>query len=618
MTQPVETYPLPPSIATVKVRGQYRGPDGRGLQGTVTFTGPGLLTFPDADLFIAGPVVARLDEYGAFEVTLPATDNEGMNPSDWSYTVKENLTGVTGARTFALLLPKDTAEIDLADVAPADPLTPTYVPVPGPSAYEVAVSQGFAGTEADWLTSLIGPVGAPGNKIWTGTTSPTTVGIDGDVFFQRVTTTVLGVDNTSYKMWTKAGGVWSVATADVRGQAIYVNNASTPSVDTKPGDLLIRTDTGDLFQRDASGWGTAKGNLKGPKGDTGATGSQGVKGDTGAAGAPGVVQSVNGVSAASITLAASDVGAVATSAVGAANGVASLGSDGKVPSAQLPASSGGGAVSSVNTKTGDVVLTAADVSAVPTSEKGAANGVATLDASSKIPTAQVPSLTSTYVAVSTRGVANGVATLDASGDVPIAQLPDVARNSWTPQALGFKAWSCDPGGVANPAAKYLTPQRLYLTGFNITESTTVTKAVLFARGYGGVGTNRYMAGIYREDGTRVVASSNVALTMAGQEAGVLPAMASNHIGAVPLSFTSTTLTPGRYWVAWLMTTGGASDFSFFHVQNESPVATANFFMTTTPFPRAWYLAAQSTLPTTVSPTNAAALADHDIPILALA
>ena len=37
---------------------------------------------------------------------------------------------------------------------------------------------------------------------------------------------------------------------------------------------------------------------------------------------------------------ASEVGAVATTSVGAANGVASLGSDGKVPSAQLPTSSG--------------------------------------------------------------------------------------------------------------------------------------------------------------------------------------------------------------------------------------------------------------------------------------
>jgi hypothetical protein len=714
MTQPVETVPLPPSIATVKVMGQYRGPDGRGLQGTVTFTGPGLLTFPDADLFIAGPVVARLDEFGRIVdaagnlgIILPATDNGGMNPSGWSYTVKENLTGVTGARTYALLLPKGTpgGKIDLADVAPADPTTPNYVPVPGPSAYDVAVQKGFTGTEAQWLTSLIGPVGAPGNKIWTGSTSPSAgTGIDGDVFFQRATTTFLGVDNTAYKMWSKAGGVWSVASADVRGPAIYVNNTTTDSTSTKAGDVLFRSDTGDVYQRDASGWGTPKGNLKGPKGDTGATGSTGA---TGAQGLPGVVQSVNGVSAADVVIDLGSVvakgatasgpvtlgyssgvaltmtgngntnlaewknpsgtlttrigsngnlvaqgasyfvsglqlGSTSTDFGGAAGGVLGIDDAVTVPTTNptggvvvysqggalkvrqadgtvVSVGSGGtGAVSSVNTKTGDVVLSAADVSAVPTSEKGAASGVATLDASTKIPTAQIPSLTSTYVAVSTRGAANGVATLDAAGDVPIAQIPNVARNTWTPQALGFQAWSFDPGGVANPAAKYLTPQRLYLTGFNITESTTVTKVVLFARGYGGVSTNRYMAGIYKEDGTRVVASSAVALTMAGQETGALPPMVSNHIGAVPLTITSTTLAPGRYWVAWLMTTGGTADFSFYHVQNEAPVATANFFMTTTPFARAWYLAAQSTLPTTVSQTNAAALADHDIPIVALA
>jgi hypothetical protein len=595
MTLPIETYPLPPSIATVKVKGQYRGPDGRGLQGTVTFTGPGLLTFPDADLFIAGPVVARLDEFGAFSVTLPATDNEGMNPSDWSYTVKENLTGVTGARTFALLLPKDTAEIDLADVAPADPTTPTYVPVPGPQGAK-------------------GDTGAAGSQVYTGSAAPTSaLGVDGDVYTQYTTSTTLGVTSTTVTMWARAAGSWSQVGSGVRGAQWYVNNVGTPSTGVPLGDMLFRSDSGDVYQRDAAGW-TLKGNIKGPTGATGATGAAGANG---AQGAPGVVQSVNGKSAASVTLNAADVSAVPTSEKGAVNGVATLGSDGKVPSAQLPATSN--AVTSVNTKTGAVVLTSADVSAVPTSDKGAANGVATLDATTKIPSAQIPSLTSTYVAVSTRGAASGVATLDATTRLPIAQVPAVvAKNSWTPQALGFQAWSCDPGGVANPATKYLTPQRLYLTGFNITEPTTVTNVVMFARGYGGVGTNRYMAGIYKEDGTRVVASSAVALTMAGQEAGVLPAMASGHVGAVPLAVTSTTLQPGRYWVAWLMTVGGTADFAFYHVQNEATVATANFFMTTSPFPRAWYLAAQSTLPTTVSPTNAAALADHDIPIIALA
>jgi len=50
----------------------------------------------------------------------------------------------------------------------------------------------------------------------------------------------------------------------------------------------------------------------------------------------------------------------------------------------------GGNVDSVNSKTGTVTLTASDVSAIPTSDKGAANGVATLDASGKIPSSQIP------------------------------------------------------------------------------------------------------------------------------------------------------------------------------------------------------------------------------------
>lgn len=34
---------------------------------------------------------------------------------------------------------------------------------PGPSAYDVAVANGFVGTEAEWLASLVGPPGPPGS-----------------------------------------------------------------------------------------------------------------------------------------------------------------------------------------------------------------------------------------------------------------------------------------------------------------------------------------------------------------------------------------------------------------------------------------------------------------------
>ncbi|MFF5582727.1 hypothetical protein [Streptomyces hygroscopicus] len=475
-----------------------------------------------------------LDATGAFEVALPATDAPGMNPSGWSYSVAEQLAGVAMNRVYQILLPAESPEVDLADIAPTDPSTPTYVAVRGDSAYEVALAAGFVGTVEQWLASLVGPQGAKGD---TGAT-----GAAGDSAYE------------------------------------------------------VALDSG--FSGTVEQWLASLVGPQGAKGDTGATGA------AGAPGVPGVVQSVNGISAAEVVLDAAAVHAVPDTAPGAANGVAQLDASGKVPAAQLPTGMGGGTVATVNNispdANGNVTLAAGDVGAATASHTHTA--------------AQVGALDSTV-----RGAANGVASLDASTRLPIAQMPTaVAKNSWTPQALGFQAWSCDPFGVANPAAKYLTPQRLYLTGINITEPTTVSRAVMFARGYGGVTADRFMAGIYREDGTRVVASSAVALTMAGQETGTLPAMATNHIGAVPLPFTSTTLTPGRYWVAWLMTVGAATDFSFFHVQNESPVSAANFFMTTTPFPRAWYIAAQSTLPTTVSPTAATALADHDIPIVALA
>ncbi|MDQ1734132.1 MAG: trimeric autotransporter adhesin [Pseudonocardiales bacterium] len=54
-------------------------------------------------------------------------------------------------------------------------------------------------------------------------------------------------------------------------------------------------------------------------------------------------------------------------------------------------------VTSVAGKTGAVTLTAADASAVPTFDKGAANGVATLDGTTHVPTSQIPDLSSTYV-----------------------------------------------------------------------------------------------------------------------------------------------------------------------------------------------------------------------------
>ncbi|MGW3932847.1 hypothetical protein ACWECC_32850 [Streptomyces microflavus] len=573
------------------MRGTYMGPDGRPLAGTVTFSAPSLLTFPDSDLFIAGPVVATLDESGRFSVRLPATDAPNMQPSGWSYVVKENLSGVIGGRTFSVLLPRASADVDLADIAPSDPTTPNYVAVAG-------------------------------SQIFTGTAAPTSaLGRDGDFFTQYDTRTYLGVTSTTVTMWTRAAGAWVTVGGAIRGTAWYINNSSTSSNDTKVGDFLLRSDTGDVWQRGPSGWGSVVMNLKGPKGDVGTTGTagaQGPKGDPGTAstvpgpkgdrgdigpasavpgpkgdkGDPGTgsVNSVNGDLGPEVVLGAADVGAIPMADKGVANGVATLDGTGKVPSGQLSIPSG--VVTTVNGKGGPTVtLAAADVSALAASTRGAVNGVASLDGSGKIPTAQVPAA--------------------VSG----------SRNEWTPEALGFAAWSVDPATVANPATKAAAVRRIYFAGINITEPTPVNAVCIFARGWAGsaiVPAARFYAGIYNESGARVATSGLVStLTGGGQQSGTAPGAKNNHIGAVPIKLTATTtLQPGKYWAAFLLSAGAATDFYYMHTQNESPSAPANFFLGVA-FQRSWCLDAQTSLPATANQSAGEVGLDPAIMALAL-
>ncbi|MFJ9646721.1 hypothetical protein [Streptomyces sp. NPDC101206] len=689
--------PLPTSIPTVTVHGTYLGPDARPLAGTVTFSAPSMLTFPDADLFLAGPVVAVLDENGRFEVKLPATDAPNMDPTKWSYVVKENLSGVIGGRVFSLLLPKAKPDVDLADLAPSDPQTPNYVPVAG-------------------------------SQILTGSAAPTSaLGRDGDFYTQYDTRTLLGITHTTVTMWTRSGAAWAKVGGDVRGSQWYVNTTTTPSTDAKPGDMLLRSDTGDIWQRTGSGWGssignlkgpkgdqgapgskvyafasgaeasgvgvpddfavrtdtgavytyvagtgwTVKGNIKGPKGDTGATGPQGPKGDPGT----GNVDTVNGKVGPAVVLNAADVGALATTARGAVNGVASLDASGKVPAAQLP-SVGAGTVKSVNGKapdgTGDVTLAATDVGAVantvPVTLKADATSADPLkvqnDASAdlfavrKSGSAIMP-LGNLYVNKNLRvggtagasgigSTVNGVLAIDAgtgpsavnanginmwaAGGNLMVQEPTgrtftvggTDRNTWTPQALGFQAWSVDPAAVANPTGtpKAVVVGRIYFCGMNITETTQVNAVAIMARGWAGsaaVPAARFYAGIYNESGSRVATSGVVSnLPEAGQITGTAPGAKTNHVGAVPVPLSATvTLQPGRYWAAFLMSAGAATDMYYFHIQNEAPSNPGNFFLGTA-FQRHWCIASgQTSLPTTVNQATGEVGLDPAIMALAL-
>ncbi|MFI1182620.1 hypothetical protein ACH4UT_24115 [Streptomyces sp. NPDC020799] len=437
---------LPDSIPTVTVTGRFLSPTGQPLSGTVTVRAPAQLTFPAADVILGGPVVAQLDAQGQFTATLPATDAPGMDPAGWSYTVTEALSGIPAGRTYQLLLPAKQPHVDLADVAPTDPSKPNYVGVEGPrgekgdrgqSAYEVALANGYSGTPADWLASLVGPRGA--------------------------------------------------------------------------------------------------------------IGPQGERGPAGPTGPPGVVQAVNGHSAASVTLTATDVGALPATAAGAAGGVATLGTDGKVPAAQLPASSGGGAVESVNSMTGRVQLDAAAVGAAPAAHTHTA--------------AQVGALPTTA-----RGAAGGVAALDAAGKVPAAQLPTVSAalpGTWMPEDYGHRAWAYDLAASSRtPGDPPSEAGRLYLVGVPLRTSATISRISVHVMGYdkpNSAVTGAYF-GIYDKDLKRVAATANAVAS--------LPE--THNIGGQPAPVAlpaSVSLAAGSYYVALLIKGTGTNAVPFLAATN---------------------------------------------------
>ncbi len=129
----------------------------------------------------------------------------------------------------------------------------------GKSAYEIAKDKGYIGTEQDWLASLIGPTGAQGAN-----------GNNGKSAYE------LAKDNGfkgTEKEWLDSLKVGSKGDAGADGKSAY--------------DLA----KDDGFEGTLSQWLASLKGEKGETGNEGATGAKGEKGDTGATGAQGATGS---------------------------------------------------------------------------------------------------------------------------------------------------------------------------------------------------------------------------------------------------------------------------------------------------------------------------------------
>lgn len=149
--------PLPGSIATVSVHGQLLHAAGTPAAGTIAFTIPVPLRDTTGNV-IVGPttISSTLDEDGEFTVTLPATDDPDVSPTDWVYEVTVNTDAWTDR--FRIELPASPSSVEFADIAPAasPPEVVTYALASAVVNKSVADAKGdlLVATAADTITRL--------------------------------------------------------------------------------------------------------------------------------------------------------------------------------------------------------------------------------------------------------------------------------------------------------------------------------------------------------------------------------------------------------------------------------------------------------------------------------
>lgn len=246
----------------------------------------------------------------------------------------------------------------------------TSTQIPGTdSAWAVIAAAGAAGATgatgpqgpagATGPQGATGPAGSNGNGVLTGTGAPSNgLGSTGDLYYDTAAHTLYG---------PKASGVWptpgvslvgpagATGPAGTNGYSILHGTTDPSSSDGQNNDFWFNTSTSTLWGPKASGtWPGSGTSLVGPTGATGATGSQGPAGATGPAG-PGVAAGGTagqwlkklsstdydtgfaGITESDVAGLTSDLaGKVSTSLLGAASGVATLDSSSKLPTAQLP------------------------------------------------------------------------------------------------------------------------------------------------------------------------------------------------------------------------------------------------------------------------------------------
>ena len=164
------------------------------------------------------------------------------------------------------------------DGAPGAPGAPGTPGADGASAYDIAVSEGFVGTESEWLESLQGADGAPGAPGSPG--APGTPGADGASAYEiAVEDGFVGTESEWLASLQGADG----APGD-DGAPGAPGAPGSPGAPGADGDSAYQVAVNEGFVGDEAAW---LASLVGPPGADGADGAHGTPGAPGAPGSPG-------------------------------------------------------------------------------------------------------------------------------------------------------------------------------------------------------------------------------------------------------------------------------------------------------------------------------------------
>lgn len=153
---------LPADVATATVSGNIvtvLGGVDMPWGSTITFV-PSVdqVSYPTSNTVVhLDPVEVTPDSLGDFSEVLVATDTPDSRPTDWTWAVKIQHPDEDYPYIFHCKIP--AGAVEFADLIPEKRSGGVYITRgdDGDSAYEIAVANGFVGTEQQWLDSLVSP-----------------------------------------------------------------------------------------------------------------------------------------------------------------------------------------------------------------------------------------------------------------------------------------------------------------------------------------------------------------------------------------------------------------------------------------------------------------------------